>query len=178
MVGFVHFMSVMIEPFTLDHWRGILWIWQGDKKLVICIIKLLILMILEMSRNIHPTNTWSSEELKELYIEIFIETYPQTFTPLFISGQIGSGIKSFIFDNQAIHYFDISDLSIQNPNDSMDVCLAILHKIIELTYPESDLSSIDNLIESTYVFGFTSIKFGFFTLKFVIYNGSDKRRWR
>lgn len=114
-----------------------------------------------MSKNIHPTHTLSSEELKERYIEIypnikrdiefFIETYPQTSSPLFISGQIGSGkstlLKSFLFDDQTIHYFDISDLFIQNPNDSMEVCLAILHKIIELIYPESDLSPIDYYIE-------------------------------
>ncbi|MEA2027401.1 MAG: hypothetical protein U9N49_00295, partial [Campylobacterota bacterium] len=117
--------------------------------------------ILEMSKNIHPTHTLSSEELKDRYIEIypeikrdiefFIETYPQTSTPLFISGQIGSGkstlLKSFLFEDQTIHYFDISDLFIENPKNSMEVCLVIFNKIIELIYPESDLSPIDHLIE-------------------------------
>ncbi|RLA76599.1 MAG: hypothetical protein DRG30_02435 [Epsilonproteobacteria bacterium] len=91
--------------------------------------------ILEIAKDIHPTHTLSMEELQERYIEIypdikrdikfFIEVYEYASTPLFISGQIGSGkttlLKSFLFDEPQIHYLDISDLSINNPNNPDEV---------------------------------------------------------
>lgn len=116
--------------------------------------------ILEMAKNIHPTHTLSDEELTSRYIEIypsikreiefFIEVYPQTSAPLFVSGQIGSGkstlLKSFLFDNPKIHYCDISDVSIANPKDSLEVSLVIVYKIFQLTNSQADLSYIINLI--------------------------------
>lgn len=116
--------------------------------------------ILEMAKNIHPTHTLSDEELTSRYIEIypsikreiefFIEVYPQTSAPLFISGQIGSGkstlLKSFLFDNPKIYYCDISDVSIANPKDSLEVSLVIVYKIFQVTNSQADLSYIINLI--------------------------------
>ncbi|MDD2780629.1 hypothetical protein [Sulfuricurvum sp.] len=116
--------------------------------------------ILEMAKNIHPTHTLSEEELRARYIEIypnikrdiefFIEVYPETSAPLFISGQIGSGkstlLKSLVFNNAKMHYLDVSDLSIFNPNDSIDVTLLIVYKIFQLTNSQGDLSSIEELI--------------------------------
>jgi len=117
--------------------------------------------ILDIAKNIHPTHTLSTEELQERYIEIysdikldiefFIEVYESTSTPLFISGQIGSGkttlLKSFLFDEPQIHYFDISDLSIANPNSSEEVVFTILYEILKLTYPSSDLSFFESIID-------------------------------
>lgn len=117
--------------------------------------------ILEIAKNIHPTHTLSVEELKERYIEInsdikreiefFIEVYEYTSTPLFISGQIGSGkttlLKSFLFDEPQIHYFDISDLSIANPHNSEEVVFTILYEILKLTYPSSNLSFFESIID-------------------------------
>lgn len=119
--------------------------------------------ILEMAKNIHPTHTLSEEELRARYIEIyptvkrdiefFIEVYPETSAPLFISGQIGSGkstlLQNLAFDNPAIHYFDISDLTIVDPKNSLEVSFVILYKILELTTPHADLSSIEYLITKT-----------------------------
>jgi hypothetical protein len=116
--------------------------------------------LLEMAKNIHPTHTLSEEELASRYIEIhpairrdiefFIQVYPQTSAPLFISGQIGSGkstlLKSFLFDNPKIHYCDISDVSIANPKDSLEVSLVIVYKIFQVTNSQADLSYIINLI--------------------------------
>ena len=117
--------------------------------------------ILDIAKNIHPTHTLSTEELKERYLEIysdvkrdikfFIEVYESTSTPLFISGQIGSGkttlLKSLLFDEPQIHYFDISDLSIANPHDAEDVVYQILYEILKLVYPSSDLSFFEELID-------------------------------
>jgi len=119
--------------------------------------------ILEMAKNIHPTHTLSDEELTSRYIEIypsikreiefFIEVYPQTSAPLFISGQIGSGkstlLKSFLFDNPKIHYCDIADLTIVDPKNAFEISLVIVDKFFRLTYPHADFTSIDNLIERT-----------------------------
>lgn len=119
--------------------------------------------ILEMAKNIHPTHTLSEEELRARYIDIypnikrdiefFIEVYPETSAPLFISGQIGSGkstlLQNMAFNNLTIHYFDISDLTIVDPKNSLEVSFIILYKILQLTTPNTDLSSIEYLITRT-----------------------------
>lgn len=119
--------------------------------------------ILEMAKNIHPTHTLSEEELRARYIEIypnikrdiefFIEVYPETSAPLFISGQIGSGkstlLQNLAFNNPKIHYCDISDLTIVDPKNSLEVSFVILYKILQLTSPNTDLSSLKHFIART-----------------------------
>jgi hypothetical protein len=53
------------------------------------------------------------------------------------------------FDNPAIHYFDISDLTIVASKNPLEVSFVILYKILQLTSPNADLSSIDYLIART-----------------------------
>lgn len=119
--------------------------------------------ILELAKNIHPSHTLSVEELQKRYInihptirrdiEFFIEVYPNTSAPLFLSGQIGSGkttlLKSLQMDDTAIHYFDISDVSIVDPKNSLEISLVLVYKIFQFLSPSSNFSNIKNMISAT-----------------------------
>jgi hypothetical protein len=132
--------------------------------------------LLEMAKNIHPTHTLSEEELASRYIEIhrairsdiefFIQASPNDSSPLFISGQIGSGkttfLKSLLLDekNFPVDYFDLSELEVETPFNALEVSLVILKQIFHLSNPTMDTSIIDTFISNTrkeYDFSFKEI---------------------